>query len=417
MRTTKKLFLLYLLGMIGMGASAQITFEVDGIAYFGYEGIGKASVKTRAEGYSGNIIIPSAVEYNGVSYTVKEISGEAFMDCYDLTNVTIPNSLEIIGYKAFYGCSGLTEITIPNSVTVIQGQAFEGSSIKSITIPSSVQIYIGAFAGCPELKSFYVSEQNTAFSSYEGVLYNKDKTTLCCFPGGREGSFSIPDNVIEIKDAAFCGCTKLTGVVIPYSVTTIGGSAFQGCSRLTDIVIPQSVMTIGDAAFSGCNSLLNINADEQNPYYASIEGVLYNKNQKKLVSFPSGRKGSFSIPDFVTSIERYAFYKSYYLENVFIPNAVTYIGDCAFEECFKLASIKIPDSIRYLNSKLFFGCTNLERVIIGNSVEIIEFDVFRNCPSLKNVTCLGTTPPTIDKYTFETYENVSLHVRKGCRTG
>lgn len=66
---------------------------------------------------------------------------------------------------------------------------------------------------------------------------------------------------------------------------------------------------------------------------------------------------------------------------------------------------------------MFFGCTNLERVIIGNSVEIIKFDVFRNCPSLKNVTCLGTTPPTIDKYTFETYENVSLHVRKGCRTG
>ena len=99
---------------------------------------------------------------------------------------------------------------------------------------------------------------NSAYSSVDGVLFNKSQTTLIQYPGGKAGSYTIPNSVTSIGFAAFAGCTSLTSVTIPNSVTSIGGYAFSGCTSLTSVTIPNSVTSIGDATFSGCTSLTSV---------------------------------------------------------------------------------------------------------------------------------------------------------------
>ena len=131
-----------------------------------------------------------------------------------IKTVIIENSVTSIGYRAFYDCSSLTSITIPDSVTSIGYRAFYG---------------------CSSLTSIKVSENNLKYSSQDGVLFDKEKTELIQCPGGKVGSYTIPDSVTSIGDSAFAGCNSLTSITIPDSVTSIGGYAFYNCSSLTDV--------------------------------------------------------------------------------------------------------------------------------------------------------------------------------------
>ncbi|MBR2927371.1 MAG: leucine-rich repeat domain-containing protein [Clostridia bacterium] len=148
---------------------------------------------------------------------------DAFQDCTDLTNITIPNGVQSIGKLAFYRCSSLTNITIPDSVTSIGDDAFFGcTGLTSITIPNSVT---------------------------------------------------------SIGTSAFYECTSLTSIVIPDGVTSIGDHTFYGCSNLTDIVIPDSVTSIGNYAFSGCKGLTSIQFDGTKAQWSKIsKGSYWNAN-------------------------------------------------------------------------------------------------------------------------------------------
>lgn len=172
--------------------------------------------------YSGNIIIPNTVEYNGVTYIVTAIGSSAFQSCSNLTSITIPNSVTSIGSYAFRYCSELTSITIPNSVTSIDSYAFYScSGLTSVTIPNSVTS-IGSYAFC----------------SCSGLT-----------------SVTIPNSVTTIENNAFSNCSGLASITIPNDVTTIGGSAFSNCSGLTSVTIPNSVTSIGKRAFGDCSKL------------------------------------------------------------------------------------------------------------------------------------------------------------------
>ena len=119
-----------------------------------------------------------------------------------------------IGDYAFHSCSGLTSVTIPDGVTTI-GE--------------------GAFYDCSGLTQIEVSEANTAYCSIDGVVYNKAKDTIHCYPGGRQGEFSIPETVTTIGSYAFLGCYGLTSVHIGNGVTTIEAYAFSPCDGLREI--------------------------------------------------------------------------------------------------------------------------------------------------------------------------------------
>ena len=402
-------------------------------------------------------------DYNGSAKTVdipEKINGKsvtsigncAFRYCTSLKSITIPNSVIEIGSSAFSGCSSLTSITIPNSVTEIGVYAFKGcTSLTSITIPNSVtNIGDSTFWGCSSLTAIYVAVDNKNYTSVNGVLFNKDKTALICYPAGKtDKSYNITNSVTSIGDYAFNGCSSLTSVTIPNSVTEIGGSAFVGCaslksitmpngvtsigdmafykcSSLTSITIPDSVTSIGSSAFSdcsklrsitipnsvtsigawafnGCTGLTAINVAMENQNYVSPDGVLYNKDKTTIICYPAGKKGNnYKIPDGVTEIGSIAFSRCSSLTSVTIPNSVTSIGSGAFNGCTSLTRVTIPKSVTKIGWNAFSDCTSLTSITIPNSVISIDWYAFRGCTSLKSIT-IPNSVTSIGKNAFGYY--------------
>ena len=326
--------------------------------------------------------------------SVTTIGESAFLLCSSLTSITIPNSVTTIEEKAFELCENLTSINLSNNVTTIGKNAFiDCSSLTSITIPSSVTtIGDGAFVGCSSLTSIDVENENSAYASVNGVLFDKDKTTLIRYPSGKiadtyvipnsvttigEGAFggcnlttiTIPNGVTMIEREAFRYCSNLTSITIPSSVTTIGFFAFAECENLTSINIPSGVTTIGYGVFAGCNltsitipssattiktgafsscsSLTSIDVENENNTYASENGVLFNKNKTTLIYCPIGKTGTYVIPSSVTTIEK-----------------------SAFSGCANLTSITIPSSVTTIESFAFNGYTNLTSITNLNPVPV-----------------------------------------------
>ncbi|MBO7433245.1 MAG: leucine-rich repeat domain-containing protein [Salinivirgaceae bacterium] len=260
------------------------------------------------------VVIPDNVEINGKKYAVTSISFSAFENCVDLTSVTIPNTVEIILASAFYGCTNLTSINIPKSVTNIGHSTFCGcSSLKSLTLPNSItNIGYNAFLDCSNLTSINIPEGVTTIE--EATFYGCSSLT----------SVSIPESLTSIGRCAFYYCENLTSINIPESVTYIGEYAFQGCENITSITIPDGVTSIGDGTFSGCKKLTFI-----------------------------------YIPESVTTIGEYAFQGCDNITSITIPDGVTTIGEEAFEDCDNLTTITIPQSVTHIGNSAFNRCGNL----------------------------------------------------------
>ena len=191
--------------------------------------------------------------------SVTSIGDYVFVGCSGLTSIAIPNRVTSIGNNAFEYCSGLTSISIPNGVTSIGRNAFRNCrGLIYIDIPNSItSIGYLAFENCSSLEAINMATDNSVYSSADGVLYNKDQTTLLAYPGGKT-DFSILCSVTHIGNNAFRSCGGLTSVTIGNSVTSIGGSAFYDCINLTSVTIGNSVTCIGSFAFRNCKSLTSV---------------------------------------------------------------------------------------------------------------------------------------------------------------
>ena len=307
----------------------------------------------------------------------------AFYSCTGLTSVTIPGGVTSIGNLAFWGCNGLTSVSIPASVTFIGTAAFCGcSGLTSITIPEGVtSISEGTFWACTGLTSVTIPGEATSI----GTSAFRDCTGLT--------SVSISEGVTSIDTSAFRGCSGLTSVTIPTSVTSIGGDAFYGCTGLTSVTIPEGVTSIGGGAFYGCTGLTEIIINENNPNYASIDGVLFNKTYSELILCPAGKAGIYNIPTSVTSIDSFAFYS-----------------------CTGLTSVSIPDGVTSIESGVFSGCTSLTSVNISASVTSIRPFAFDGCTALNKVICFAETVPTFSHHVFDGVPTAcSIYVPSGSR--
>jgi len=213
---------------------------------------------------------PIKVTVNANNQMIKNID-TAIKSAGKYVSLTLSGSaLTAIPVAAFTNCKSLTSIEIPNSVTSI-GAAFniddyygagafqDCTNLTNVTIGSGVtDIGRSTFWDCTSLTAITVATANTAYSSDNGILYNKNKTTLIQYPQGKKGAFTIPNGVTSIGSFAFQRCTGLTSVTIPNSVTEIGDQAFADCTSLTSVTIPNSVTSIGEGAFSGCSNLTSV---------------------------------------------------------------------------------------------------------------------------------------------------------------
>ncbi len=262
--------------------------------------------------YSGNVVIPATVEYNGKTYTVEGIDSYAFING-QLTSISLPNTLKSISSRAFI------------HATIESG---------SIFIPASVTtIEAGAFADCYNLENVQVDENNPVYDSRDNcnaIIETATNTLVVGF-----NSTTIPPTVTAIANDAFAGDA--------YS----GWAYYTGCT-FTDYVIPNSIQTIGNFAFYLCTNLNNITFNNE---LTSIGDWAF---------FMCGLK-HVTIPNNVTTIGNGAFSYCFNLSSIDIPNSVTSIGSEAFNRT-ALTSITIPGSVTSIGDNAFGYCENLTKI-------------------------------------------------------
>lgn len=422
-----------------------------------------SAVISKYTGNESSVEIPESI--NG--YPVTEIGDSAFKGNFSLKNAEIPNGVKIIGDYAFNDCTGLESITIPESVEKIGKSAFfYCTRLENVNVSDGIKtIGDGAFFGCYSLKSFKITESVNSVGEYafgrcselksvtveNGIKSVSNQMFADCtslneivLPNSIESigrraflncsaleSFELPDSIDTIADYAFYGCSGINNLSI--SAKTIGDYAFSLCSQLESVSFSDNLETIGDEAFkSTClsevsipsavsdigerafatNKIEKINVEEDNQYYTSIDGVLFNKSETEIIDYPNYTEAEFyAVPQSVTSIGEYAFGGDIpSLKTVIIPDTVTEIGNGAFMDFYGLEYIDIPTSVTEIGDNAFNGCSQLASITIPNSVTEIGASAFRYCSSLQSVS-LTEGLKSIGDYAFSgAYElsNITL---------
>lgn len=338
----KKQLLLLTMILLPTVASAE-TVVIDGIYYNLIEKIDQAEVVSNPNKYSGIIVIPENVEYEGRVFKVTSIAEDAFYSCESLTSITIGNNITKIG--SFYACKKLNSITIGKNVNEIQMSAFfDCLNIK--------YVYIHDLAQWCNIK-FGNNYSNPLHKAHRLFLNNEEIEDLV-----------IPDTITSINSNAFYSCSSLKSVTIPSSITQIGYDAFEGCTGIESVYIT-------DLA-AWCN--ISFNDDKSNPLYYANHFYIYENEVNDLV-----------IPNNIESINGFSFSHCKSLSTVNIPNNVISIGRCAFEECTNLR------------------CVTLR----GNNVKNIDEGAFQICKNLEDVFCYSDQPPLCETQSYGYFVTVN----------
>ena len=311
-------------------------------------------------GYSGSateVVIPGIIETNGNKYEVQSVN----MGIFD----------EV----------GIEKITIPKSVKILEDINHLNRNHTS-------------------LKEIIVDAENENYSSQNGILFNKEKSILYCYPNAIDTIlYSIPSSVETVFTCAFYGntniktvaggnsvtsigisafakCTGLVGISLSSKLESIGASAFNGCTSLLTMAIPQSVSSIGLAAFRSCEKLTAFSVNSQNADYAAENGVLFSLSETgektQLIAYPAAKSDkSYKIPDSVLVAASYSFFGAKKLESVEMGTVLLDIRSYAFSDCSVLSSVTLGGAVSNIGECAFLNCPSLKNMKIGRGVNSI----------------------------------------------
>lgn len=321
----------------------------------------------------------SAINVGAARYSSEMTSGNFLYKKVDVNYDNTYDYIEITGWTSNSG-EKVETLTIPTVIDNLSVQSIESN----------------VFYDNKDLYEINVNSSNEYFSTLNGVLFNKDKSELICYPAGRKVStnYEIPGVVKHIGIGAFYNCSVLENVVIPTSVDSIGDSAFYNCSSLEDIDIPRNVSSVGANAFKG-TAMLNYQIANAGPLYYADTWVIGSTSGIETII-----DGSTPIKSGTTGIADNTFRGCTKLSNVAIPNTVKYIGDSAFENCGELAIITIPSSVESIGGYAFSNCSRLTTMDIPNNVKNMGNGVFYNCTKLSEIK-LSTSLGAIGISAFE----------------
>lgn len=417
-------------------------FVVDGIYYLimGIEnGINRVNVTSGGSGntYSGDLVIPETVNWQGTTYTVVGTNAGAFTNCTDLTSITLPATTERC-YNSFLdnGCTNLTAITCLAITPPADLSGFTADQYANIvvTVPkNSVAAYQadenwGQFANIQGMAYdfkrddfFYeiidgnqvalIRENSTSYQNLTAanipanvtlanVTY--DVTAIgdrAFYQRTNLQSVTFPSSIKSIGNYAFYKCTGLTGgLVLNEGLESIGNYAFAYCSGLVSAIFPYSVSSIGDAPFAYCTSLAQFmrrTTHYPDPVYKVQGGVVFSTRLGAIYTlaiFPGGKAQTYSVPTGTKEIGAHAFRGSI-VSNVTLPTTVTKINDYAFDHCAALTGIEVNKGVTTIGSNAFSNCTSMSTVILPSTLTSLGAKAFNNDDALIGIGCKAKTPP------------------------
>lgn len=374
----KKILFILLQALILLCSNAWAdSFVVDGIKYYtNYSDPSTVYVGRNANNYndpdavlySGDLVIPSTVRYQGVTYSVTSIEWyDAFSKSPDLKSITFPASAmgnTSINSSSFNGCTSLTHLNMVGESksyftydgvlyyrnqggyegnTYIRDKWFsylmlcppgrEGAVVICDTV-TSLRYNGFPFNNCSKVTALKLSGESELWSEEDGVIYSKDKTKVMMCPPGKSNVI-LPASVTDVNTYAFYNNRALMSIVLPDGVTNIGSYAFSYCTNLRTINLPKKINTISEGMFGFCERLTQIN-----------------------------------IPEGVTSIGDEAFSGCTHLRDVHLPSTLTTIVDDAFYDCPGIKSIIIPASVTTISNRAFGGYQHITEIYNLSSVSI-----------------------------------------------
>lgn len=232
-----------------------------------------------------------------LSGKLDRIPYEAFDNCIKLKKVEGMKNIRNIDARAFYGCERLEKITLPASLERISYEAFKGCSrLGTVVIPKNTEtIENNAFKMAAS--AFEVKAGNPSYSSRDGLLFDEEEKTLVQAPAKGKGTLHIPDNVNGIYFSALQG-TNYRTIILSKGLTKIDKGWFRECDQLETIVLPENTREIRGSYFGGdeIKHLKQIRISDSNTYFHCKQGVIYSKDDKSMIFFPNGKRGTLKLP-------------------------------------------------------------------------------------------------------------------------
>ena len=240
--------------------------------------------------------------------------------------------------------------------------------------------------------------------------------------------------VRAIDEIAFALCESLVSVTLPEGLISIGGNAFYGCSNLSDITLPEGLQSIGDFAFPDCKSLknitlplslvdigdnpfamtaVNINLSPDHPRFEIIDGLLVDKTDKRLITYPYASEAvEYTVPDGVLVIGDWAFSSCEKLTALTLPEGLTEIRNSAFNACIGLTGITLQDGLLNIGSRAFAGCAGLTSLTLPDGLNSIGEEAFYGCASLTSLN-VPASVTDIGPHAFTECPNLTLTLQPG----